>query len=91
MIKIYRVANGDDLTTEEEEKNAYESFSPKFIHLRHDNGDYKVIAIYPEIHEDYTPMEPDDHDPEYDNIMEWVSEEGFVENMFDDEITGSVH
>jgi hypothetical protein len=89
MIKIYRVANGEDLNPEGERTKAYDSFSAHFVHVRNDDGDYFVVVIPPEIHEDFTLM--DSSDPEYDEIYEWVSEEGFVDDMFDPEVTGTIN
>ena len=89
MIKIYRVNNGGNLTIDEETVNANNSFAPSYVHLRDDDGSYVLVLMYPDVDNDYTLMGEDD--PEYDEIMEWVKEEGFVERMFDPEITGSVH
>jgi hypothetical protein len=89
MIKIYRVTNGDDLTIDEEREKVGGSFNPSYVHIRNDEGDYIVVVMTPDVHEDYTPMT--ELDPDYDEIHEWVAGEGFEDEMFDDEITGSVH
>lgn len=88
-IKLYRVANGENLTIDEESEKAYDSFSPHFIHLRNDEGGYILVVMQPEIQSDYSIMTEDD--PEYEEIFKWASEDGFLEKTFDTEITGTVH
>ena len=89
MIKIYRVANGEDLNGEGEREKANGSFLPHFVHVRNDDGEYFLVVIPPEVHKDFTLM--DSSDPEYDEIYKWVSEDGFVDDMFDPEITSSIN
>ena len=90
MIKLYRVVNGEGLNPDGERKKANESFSPHFIHVRNnETGGYIVVVIAQEIHEDFILM--DASDPEYDEIYEWASQEGFIDEMFDPEITGTIN
>lgn len=87
MIKIYRVANGEGLNPEQETEKA-KDFHPHVIHIRNDDGEYIVVVMYPETHEDYTQI--DELDPAYHEIYNWVNQDGFLDEMFDPEVYGTI-